>query len=69
MNVQNAPDQTCKLVLLGFPRRVLANDLRSIGSACLSALAPAAQTANIIVRAVDMSKNITFYFETALESS
>ncbi|CAK0826055.1 unnamed protein product [Prorocentrum cordatum] len=62
-------DQTCKLVLLDFPRRMLAGDLKIIGNSCISTFAPARAAAKIIVHGFDMSKKVTLHFETALEAS
>ncbi|CAK0880955.1 unnamed protein product, partial [Prorocentrum cordatum] len=68
-NQQNAQDQTCKLVLLGFTRPMLASDLKLIGNSCVHTFAPAQSAAKIIVRGFDMSKKVSLHFETALDAS
>ncbi|CAK0816041.1 unnamed protein product, partial [Prorocentrum cordatum] len=68
-SVEAQQDNTCTLVAIGFPRKMLARSLKTIADAIKSQYAPQDVQARITAKCFDMAKKITFHFESASDAT
>ncbi|CAK0880579.1 unnamed protein product [Prorocentrum cordatum] len=66
---ERSQENNAKLLMLGFPRRVLATTLRSVGEAARQQFAPTHTYQKITIKAFDLARKVALHFESASAAS